>query len=310
MTSENIVGPFGAGVNETTTRPADPDAASATDTWFQDCIGGVAGTGTKVPAVWLNKVTALFRRAIRGMGIPDDSQDDDMLLKAIQKTMRGIADKGDPAAGVAIQAGIDGATGNYLIRRIRGSGVTVALDPETGEVVLTVGGDAVSLIGLAPVLMIEQRRANLVTAPAVTQNAWNTRPLTNIVGDNQIAGASLVSNQIILPAGQYRAQFAGTASNAGHHRSRLMDLTHNVMLGQGNSSDSHMSTTTGVSVSTLSIGLCHFKLTAQATIELQTYATNGSTGGTIRMGDGSSEDQDIGSGNYHVDGWVEIVKEA
>ncbi len=67
----NIVGPHGAGVRETTTRPTDTASGNALDTWFEDCVAGNPNTGTKVPSVWLNKVAALFRRAIRGMGVAD-----------------------------------------------------------------------------------------------------------------------------------------------------------------------------------------------------------------------------------------------
>jgi|GEM_PF-6592609 len=83
----NIIGPHGTGINETTTRPTDTASGSPVDTWFQPCINGDPNTGTKIPAVWLNKVTALLRRAIRGMSVPEDELDDDMLLKAIKQTL-------------------------------------------------------------------------------------------------------------------------------------------------------------------------------------------------------------------------------
>ncbi|ADJ23050.1 hypothetical protein Hden_1238 [Hyphomicrobium denitrificans ATCC 51888] len=304
--SENIVGPFGSGVNETTDRPEDADPTGSTDTWFQPCVGGAAGTGTKVPAIWLNKVTALLRRAIRGMGVTDDATDDDMLLKAIQKTVRGLEDKGNPALGVSIHDGVNAGTNNYKLRRLRGSGLTVAIDPTTGEIVLTVGGDAVSLAGLAPVMMIEQRRANLAGAPALTRNAWTTRPI-NTVLKNQISGASLSASQITLPIGTFRVSFLGTASNAGHHRTRLQNITDNQTLGFGHSADSHSQTGNNDSTLNPSSGICWFTLAAPKTLELQTYYAS-SISVTARMGD--TEDQDIGSGNFHVDGWLEIIKEA
>ena len=83
----NIIGPHGTGINETTTRPTDTASGNPVDTWFQPCINGDPNTGTKIPAVWLNKVTALLRRAIRGMSVPENELDDDMLLKAIRQTM-------------------------------------------------------------------------------------------------------------------------------------------------------------------------------------------------------------------------------
>ena len=111
--AENIIGPFGPGVNETTTRPADQSPGSAIDTWFAPCINGDPSTGTRVTATWLNKVTALLRRAIRGMNVPDDALDDDMLLKAIQKADVPLRSVG---AGIAI---FDGkADGYYNIRSL------------------------------------------------------------------------------------------------------------------------------------------------------------------------------------------------
>lgn len=299
--AENIVGPFGAGTNETTERPEDAEPTGSIDTWFQPCVGGAAGTGTKVPAVWLNKVSALFRRAIRGMGIPDDATDDDMLLKAIQRAVRGIKSVG---AGYDIQDGVD--TDNaFKIRRIRGVGITFGI-ADDGAIVATVGGDAVTLSGLAPVMMIEQRRANLAGAPALTRNAWTTRPI-NTVTKNQISGATLASSQLSLPIGTYRVHFLGTASNAGHHRCRLQNITDNETLGYGHSADSHSQTGTGDSTLNSSSGIAWFTLASPKVIELQTYYGS-SLSVTARMGD--TEDQNIGSGNFHVDGWLEIIKEA
>ncbi|MFZ4807460.1 MAG: hypothetical protein ACOYLQ_09405 [Hyphomicrobiaceae bacterium] len=137
--AENIVGPHGAGVGATTERPTDTNSGSGTDSWFRDCINGVSGTGTKIPAVWLNKVSALLRRAIRGMGVPESEVDDDMLLKAIQKADRTIANVGD---GVGIYAGLNGTTGNQQLRSLKaGSGIDITTadgDSDTDEVVISV----------------------------------------------------------------------------------------------------------------------------------------------------------------------------
>ena len=121
--AENIIGPFGPGVNETTTRPADQRPGSAIDTWFAPCINGDPSTGTRVTATWLNKVTALLRRAIRGMNVPDDALDDDMLLKAIQR-----ADVPLASVGGAIPV-FDGlADGKYNIRSLEaGTDITITV---------------------------------------------------------------------------------------------------------------------------------------------------------------------------------------
>lgn len=119
--AENIIGPFGPGVNETTTRPADQSPGSAIDTWFAPCINGDPSTGTRVTATWLNKVTALLRRAIRGMGVADNALDDDMLLKAIQRADVPLASVG---GAVPVFDGL--ADGKYNIRSLE-AGTNVSL---------------------------------------------------------------------------------------------------------------------------------------------------------------------------------------
>ncbi len=172
--------------------------------------------------------------------------------------------------------------------------------------ILQAGLSSLSLASIAPAVVVEQRRQNLGAMTTITQDVWVKRPLSDFVV-NQIAGASLNgSNQVTLPAGTYRAQFMGMASNAGHHRTRIYNVTAGVQLGVGNSADSH--TGGGDSTYNSSSGVAHFTLTATSLIELQTFATNNNAGIVIKMSD--TEDQNIGAGNYHVEGWVQFIKEA
>lgn len=143
----NIVGPHGPGVRETTTRPADSASGSALDTWFEDCVAGNPATGTKLPAVWLNKVAALFRRAIRGMGVPEveaGPASDDMLLEAIRRG----ATLANVGTGSDIYAGQDAAS-RHLIRRLAaGSNVTITpIEGPAGEHALRI---AVTVPGSGP----------------------------------------------------------------------------------------------------------------------------------------------------------------
>lgn len=80
----DLLGPADA-TNAVTARPADSRTFGGDDTWMKDCDGGVAGTGTKLEASFFNGILAQIRRAIRGMSIPVNNADDDMLLKAIKK---------------------------------------------------------------------------------------------------------------------------------------------------------------------------------------------------------------------------------
>jgi hypothetical protein len=303
--AENIVGPHGPGVNETTERPADTSSGSAVDSWFQPCINGNPNTGTKVTAVWLNKVTALLRRAIRGMDVPDDELDDDMLLKAIQQALRGIEDLGDVGAGiVSIQAGINGETNSYVVRKIRGAnGITCSIDPETGEVVVTLGGGGVTLPALGPTSMFQQERAGASAAQTFALNTWSRRQLNTVVA-NQIPDALLdvggTLGQISLAAGTYRARFAGNASwNAASHQARLYNVTAGAVLAQG------LTVRTTGERTHASHGIGRFTLAAPSIIEMQHYAKPVAGTALPTMGDGYN---DI-SPNTHVDGWLELIKE-
>lgn len=128
----NIVGPHGAGVRETTTRPTDTASGNALDTWFEDCVAGNPNTGTKVPSVWLNKVAALFRRAIRGMGVADvesGTTSDDMLLDAIKRgaTLKNVG------SGVDLYQGQDTIKRHMISRLFGGSNVQVTPVTVDGE---------------------------------------------------------------------------------------------------------------------------------------------------------------------------------
>lgn len=78
----DLFGPDGS-PRAVTTRPAEP-ASGPTDTWFADCVGGVAGTGTPFPARWANRLKAQLGRIVRACGIAENHADDDMVAKAIQ----------------------------------------------------------------------------------------------------------------------------------------------------------------------------------------------------------------------------------
>ena len=296
MTTKNIFGPFGAGINETVSRPTDQDSESATDTWFQDCVNGIAGTGTKIPANWLNKISAVLRRATRGMGVPDEPTDDDLLLKAIQKAARGVESLGATGAGIIdIQNGINPTTNAIKIRKIRGVGITFSIDNDTGEVVATLGGGTVTLASIAPTLMLQEQRAGNAAAYALPQNVWTRRQLnTQIV--NQI-GAGVSDYQVTLSAGTYRWRAGANANNAQNAQIRLRDVTHNVTLGLGLDIDSNASNEPTVT------SFCEgwFSLSSSSSIELQQIRRDP---GVVLAGD----DTPIGS-DTHVDAFLTIIKE-
>jgi hypothetical protein len=81
----DIIGPGQNTPHVTTTRPADDAEYGVLDTWFKDCTSPEEQDGTKIKASFMNRVSAQLRRAIRGMGIAEDNENDDMLLEAIKK---------------------------------------------------------------------------------------------------------------------------------------------------------------------------------------------------------------------------------
>ena len=108
-----------------------------------------------------------------------------------------------------------------------------------------------------------------------TSGAWRTRDLQT-VKTNEIAGASLAANQIVLPAGTYFFQARCPAWACDNHVARLYNITDaaDIMIGSGNWENS----------GTGSQGWCvvqgRFTLASPKTIELQhrtdtTVATNG-----------------------------------
>lgn len=297
----NIIGPFGPGVNETVTRPQDVASQLEDDTWFAPCQNNDPATGTKIPALWLNKVTALLRRAIRGMNVPQNELDDDMLLKAIQRAQRGIENVGD---GVEIYAGLNEATGKHQIRTIKGVNITIAI--EDGVLVLTGSPPATSpaLAAIAPMMLVEEQRAGNAAAGVLNGGGTpTTRPLNTVIA-NQIDGASLANNRITLPAGIYRAEFGAGAWNAETHYVRLWNVTAGKMIGRGTSGDSQ---TTGQEPQmNPSVGIARFTLAEQSQLELQhMMPVGGSTGGNPpRLGDMNNISPD-----YYVDSWIAITKE-
>lgn len=135
MPGSNDLGPFGPGVNETLTEPANfGDSGAGTYTWFKDCTSSTSGDGTRFTAQWANRMLKYIRRACDGMGIPRNESDADRLLKAIQKADREITNVG--TAGTGVYRGLEDVTGRQMLSKLAaGTGVTITLD-EDGHLVI------------------------------------------------------------------------------------------------------------------------------------------------------------------------------
>ena len=119
-----------------------------------------------------------------------------------------------------------------------------------------------------------------------TSGAWRTRVL-NTAAVNAIAGASLASNEVTLPAGTFLAFFAAPARNVNAHAAQLYNVTSAAVLARGCNASSS-STTVDDSANT-SWGVAGFTLAAPAALTVrhrcQTTANNTGFGSACSFGD-------------------------
>lgn len=172
----DLFGPDGS-PRAVTTRPSEP-TSGPTDTWFQDCVGGVAGTGTPFPARWANRLKAQLAILVRACGVAENHADDAMVARAIQSgRLVYAADTGTAdalavtlpvapasyAAGLLVtvkKAGSPNATptptlnvnslGAKTIVRRNGSALAGGDLPGGGVLTLIYDGTSFRLLGLAP----------------------------------------------------------------------------------------------------------------------------------------------------------------
>jgi len=127
-----------------------------------------------------------------------------------------------------------------------------------------------------PVMHVQDQKASGTAGGTFTAGAWQTRDLT-IELINTIVGASLVGNQIILPAGTYKIRGFSLAFAVGNHRIKLRDTDGSTDLLIGAPGYSHSAAYTHMTPSHVA-GV--FTLTAETPLEIQhrcatTHTTNG-----------------------------------
>jgi hypothetical protein len=124
-------------------------------------------------------------------------------------------------------------------------------------------------------LHVRDEKANGTNGGTFTSGAWQTRTLNTSL-TNEISGASLSSNQIILPSGTYYIHASAPAYSVDRHKLKLRNTT--------DSSDTLIGTSEQVenagAGSNRSFVIGRFTIAAQKTFELQhrcttTISTNG-----------------------------------
>ncbi len=117
---------------------------------------------------------------------------------------------------------------------------------------------------LADLLHVRESQSSGTEGGTFTSGDWRTRTLNTTI-TNEIAGSSLGSNQITLPAGTYRIVAQAPAFDCGRHKIKLFDTTNTADLIIGSNAQSGTSDNTG----TISVVRGQFVLSGEVVLEIQ-----------------------------------------
>lgn len=184
---------------------------------------------------------------------------------------------------------INTGTGTYKVI-VDGEGTEKINDVETWWLLagqsITIksnGTKWIKIAGHVPMLRVEDQKAAGTDGGTFTAGAWQTRVL-NTVMVNQIAGASLASNQITLPAGTYEVVADAPGFGCERHRLKLYNVTDAADILYGTSSYSG----SAIHADSRSAIAGVFILAAQKVLEVQHRCT------TTRATDGLGKMANVG----------------
>jgi len=139
----------------------------------------------------------------------------------------------------------------------------------------TIVAGAANTVKSAPDIIIQEQQSSGTNGQSVTTSgAYRIRVLNTSVR-NVIAGASLASNQLTLPAGTYYAEWRSPTYAGGGTQSRLFNATDSTVLAYGS--------TTQVAASNVqqdSCGSAVFTITSSKAIEIDHRYSGGGTAGS------------------------------
>lgn len=129
----------------------------------------------------------------------------------------------------------------------------------------------------APDIILQEHQPQNTAGGTFTAGAWQTRALNTAVR-NVIAGASLSSGVLTLPAGTYCAEWSAPAVNVTGHVTRLFNVTDSLAVANSASVTDYI--VGGANVTGRSVGKVVFTISASKGIRLEhfclsTQTTNG-----------------------------------
>lgn len=118
------------------------------------------------------------------------------------------------------------------VKNITDSGVNSFITDELSELVFNATSDEFELVKRNPteglntdsLLHIQHQTASGVAGGDFTTGSWNTAPLNTVITNN-VSGASLLSNQVTLPAGVYWFEANSGVGGIGNNQTKLRNIT-------------------------------------------------------------------------------------
>lgn len=263
---------------------------------FVDENQATGQVGSLIPAKWGNDVTTELLGVIEEADLVPDEEDPAQLRAAV----RAIVDKVAPVASKAEAETNDEATADNVkrmtplrvfqaikARMISATEAVVGMLRVGTQAEVNAGG--LNTVAVTPLKLkgagglafanalfhVRDERPSGTAGGTFTSGAWRTRPL-NTVSLNQIAGASLASNQITLPPGDYLVLARATAAGyCGTHATQLFSVTTGAVVLPGSAS---RNPTSNAQTSSDSWVQGRFTLAAISVLELQHRCQSTQTG--------------------------------